>query len=103
MPIYQYHIIKDDQQVELFEVEQKLSDPPLTKHPLTREPVKRALSSPSLSIKHTSINENKSIHPDNLKKQGFTQYEKDSSGDYHRTIGSQGPAIISPSKLRDTD
>jgi predicted nucleic acid-binding Zn ribbon protein len=102
MPIYQYHIIKDDRPVELFEVEQKLGDPPLTKHPLTREPVKRALSTPSLSLKHTSRNEKKSLHPDNLKKQGFTQYEKDSSGDYHRTVGSQGPAKISPNELEDT-
>ena len=99
MPIYQYHVIKGNQSVELFEVEQKVGAPPLTKHPITQEPVKRALSNPSLSLKHTSRNENNSLNPDNLEKKGFTQYEKDSSGDYLRTVGNQGPSKISPSQL----
>ena len=99
MPIYQYHVIKGNQAVELFEVEQKVDDAPLTKHPITQEPVKRALSNPSLSLKHTSRNENNSLNPDNLEKKGFTQYEKDSSGDYLRTVGNKGPSKISPSQL----
>ena len=99
MPIYQYHVIKGNQDVELFEVEQKVGDPPLTKHPITREPVKRVLSSPSLSLKHTSRNGINSLSPDNLKKKGFTQYEKDSSGDYLRTVGIQGPSKISPNQF----
>ena len=99
MPIYQYHVVNGKQPQEIFEVEQKIDDPPLTEHPLTFEPVKRAFISPSLSLKHTSENEKKSLCPDNLKNHGFSKYEKDSSGEYFRTLGDQGPTKISPNIL----
>ena len=102
MPIYQYQVINGKKPAELFEVEQKLSDSPLTHHPLTHEPIIRVINPVSLTLKHGSINENQSLSPDNLKSKGFTCYEKDSSGDYHRTVGNGGPAKISPGQYEDT-
>jgi predicted nucleic acid-binding Zn ribbon protein len=96
MPVYQYQVVKDDDTVELFEVEQGIQDDPLTKHPLTSEPVRRVVSAPSLTLDHSDNYEKKSLSAGNLHKNGFTQYEKDSSsGDYYKTAGNQGPDQIS--------
>ena len=100
MPIYQYEVLNGDGPAELFEVEQKMDDVPLTKHPLTKKPVKRILSSASLSLKQTSQNETKSLSADNLKKNGFSRYERDSSsGHYIRTAGTNGPVKLSEQDL----
>lgn len=102
MPIYQYKVINEKELDEFFEIEQKISDPPLTMHPLTREPVKRNITTTSLSLNHSTGNEKKSLSSDNLHKNGFTQYEKDSSsGDYFRTVGNEGPERISSDKIND--
>ena len=96
MPVYLYQVVKDDETVELFEVEQGMQDAPLTKHPLTSEPVKRVFSAPSLTLDHSNRYEKKSLSAGNLHKNGFTQYEKDSSsGDYFKIAGNQGPDKIS--------
>ena len=96
MPVYQYQVLKDDETVELFEVEQGMQDAPLTKHPLTSEPVKRVVSAPTLTLDHSNSYEKKSLSAGNLHKNGFTQYEKDSSsGDYYKIAGNQGPDQIS--------
>ena len=45
MPIYVYEVITTDgQEGETFEVLQKISDPPLTKHPETGEPIRRVIT-----------------------------------------------------------
>lgn len=96
MPIYQYVVLNGDGASEFFEVEQKMDDAPLTKHPLTQMPVKRILTSASLSLKHTSQNEKNSLSTDNLNKNGFSRYERDSSsGNYIRTAGKNGPMKLS--------
>ena len=101
MPVYQYKVINEKELEEFFEIEQKISDPPLAKHPLTLEPVKRTLTAASLSLNHTTQHEKKSLSSDNLNKNGFTQYEKDSSsGDYFRTVGNQGPERISSDQIQ---
>ena len=100
MPIYQYEVLNGDVPAEFFEVEQRMDDEPLTKHPLTKEPVKRILLSASLSLKHTSQNEVNSLSADNLNKNGFSSYERDSSsGNYFRTAGTHGPAKLSEQDL----
>jgi predicted nucleic acid-binding Zn ribbon protein len=46
MAIYEYEILNPDGSVKgVFEAEQKMSEPALTKHPLTGEPLRRILSS----------------------------------------------------------
>ncbi len=103
MPIYQYQVVNGQKAVELFEVEQGIQDPPLTKHPITLEPVRRILSSPSLSLSHTTRLENKSLASENLQKNGFSQYKKDSSsGDYFKTAGNQGPDQISHDDIHNS-
>lgn len=45
MPIYEYEILGPDGAVKgVYEVEQKMSDPPLTAHPETGAPLRRILS-----------------------------------------------------------
>lgn len=47
MPTYVYETLPTDgQAVEIFEVRQRMSDPPLTEHPSTGAPVKRVLTAP---------------------------------------------------------
>ena len=95
MPVYRYKTLNQEKSEEFFEVSQKISDTPLKKHPLTGEPVERVLSSPSLTLQHSSGKENKTLSPDYLKKHGFSRYEKDhSSGDYFQTAGKDGPSVI---------
>jgi predicted nucleic acid-binding Zn ribbon protein len=104
LPLYQYQVINDQEIEELFEVEQKIDDAPLTSHPLTKEPVKRILTAASLSLTHSAQSERKSLASENLHKNGFTQYEKDSSsGDYYRTVGNQGPEKISPDEIEHSE
>ena len=100
MPVYRYKVLNPDGQDEFFEIEQKINDHPLLVHPITGHKVKRVLTSPSLSFNHSSGIENNSLSPDNLSKNGFTKYEKDSSsGDFRRTVGREGPLIISKKQI----
>lgn len=103
MPIYQYIVQERDNTEEFFEIEQKIDDEPLTTHPITGSKVKRVLTSPTLSLNHSTSKEYKSLSPDNLSKNGFSTFEKDSSGDYYRTIGNEGPTKISAKQIHQTD
>lgn len=50
VPTYVYETIPTDDATKpvVFEVQQKLADPPLTQHPDTGEPVRRVLTAPFL-------------------------------------------------------
>jgi hypothetical protein len=49
------------------------------------------------------MHENKSLSADHLNKHGFSKYEKDqSSGDYHKTAGKDGPARISSEQIKQS-
>lgn len=46
MPVYEYEIVGPDGNARgIYEVEQKMSEPALTRHPETGEPLRRILSS----------------------------------------------------------
>jgi predicted nucleic acid-binding Zn ribbon protein len=103
MPIYRYKTLNSEDREEIFEVEQDINAPPLSTHPLTNEPVQRVLTSVSLSLRHSSMHEKKSLSADHLNKHGFSKYEKDqSSGDYHKTAGKDGPARISSEQIKQS-
>ncbi len=92
MPSYRYEVLNEKSPKEIFEVEQKTSDPPLKRHPITDEPVRRMIMPASLSLKHSQTSENGILSDHNLAKNGFVKYEKaDSEGNYERVNGKDGP------------
>ena len=95
MPVYVYEVITEDgDEGQLFEVQQSMSDPPLTEHPTTGQPVRRVIQPPNLPQKHTSMHEKKRMSNENLDRLGFTKYEKAGDGFYEKKAGD-GPDLIS--------
>ena len=93
MPVYRYRVVTDDDSGEIFEVEHSAESPPLQKHPLTGDPVTRVYDAPNLSTQHTEGKTKRVLESDNLNRHGFSRYERDSSGSYHKTAG-EGPDSI---------
>lgn len=88
MPIFKYLVLNKDNTQEFIEVEQSLTDAPLVKHPFTGKPIRRIIDSPSLTLRHSSLRENKILSADNLQKHGFSVLEKnESTAKYVQTIG----------------
>ena len=97
MPIYVYEVITEDgDEGQVFEVVQRMSDPPLTEHPTTGQPVRRVIQPPNLPSKWTDRHAKKMLSNDNVAAQGFTKYERSSDGGYHRTAGDGGPETLTP-------
>ncbi len=95
MPHYTYEVIlEDDEPGQLFEVLQKMSDPPLTVHPETGQPVRRVISAPFVSTKGLSDGAMaKKIGDDKkLESMGFTKYVNE-GGKLKRTAG-KGPDML---------
>jgi predicted nucleic acid-binding Zn ribbon protein len=91
MPTYVYAVIKPDgSDGEPFEVFQRITDEPLTKHPETGEPVRRLVVAPQVQTQTDKGRFSKK----NLDRLGFTRYERKGSGYYERTAGNQGPDSI---------
>ena len=91
MPTYAYAVIKPDgSDGEPFEVVQRITDEPLTKHPETGEPVRRLVVAPQVQTQTDKGRFSKK----NLDRLGFTRYERKGSGYYERTAGNQGPDSI---------
>ena len=93
MPLYEYAVIhQDGAHGEIFEVLQRIGEPALTTHPQTGEPVERLISRASVPrpaggpIKGDISNRA-------LEKQGFTKYQKTSTGKYEKVLGD-GPDLI---------
>ena len=61
MPIFQYRVISLHEDSEILEVEQSIGAPPLTRHPMTNEPIERIVSKVSITLKHSSSSEKKSL------------------------------------------
>ena len=92
MPIYVYEVVTDDDEPgQVFEVTQKMADPPLTKHPTTGQPVRRVIQPPHLPAKWTDRHAKSMLSNENLASKGFTKFERSGDGEYHRTAGSDGP------------
>jgi len=91
MPTYAYAVIKPDgSDGDPFEVFQRITDEPLTKHPETGEPVRRLVVAPQVQTQTDKGRFSKK----NLDRLGFTRYERKGSGYYERTAGNQGPDSI---------
>ena len=103
MPVYQYMLVDSKFDNEVLEVEQSITDQALNVHPITGEPIRRLISSASLTLKHSSSQEQATLAKDNLDKNGFTVFEKDLSdpSKYSRTVGNLGPSEIDTNKLPD--
>ena len=96
MPVFQYVVLNGNEPQEVIEIEQGLSDPPLKSHPITKEPIRKLISSPSLSLRHSDANEKRILSDENLKKNGFSLYQKDhSDGTYAKKTGD-GPQSLQP-------
>ena len=88
MAVFQYVVLNGKTTPDFIEIEQASGEKALSHHPITGEPIKRVLSAPSLTLKHSSEKESKILSHDNLVKNGFSIFEKDSStGSYSQTIG----------------
>ena len=96
MPIYSYEVLNGKgKETEVIEVEQSSNDPPLTSHPITGQPLKRIISSPSLTLRHSSIKEKKLLSEENLIQKGFMKYQKNKDTKrFERIIGNNGPERI---------
>ena len=95
MPTYVYQVISNgDAEGEIFEVVQKMSDPPLTKHPETGEPVRRIPQAPHIAGEHSDAATKRKLSDKNLDRLGFTKYERAGGGFYEKKAG-QGPNVIS--------
>lgn len=95
MPTYVYQIITDDDaEGEIFEVEQRMADDPLTQHPETGQPVKRIITAPNVATRYTSGHDKAKLSNENIARHGLTRYEKAGDGQYVKTAG-KGPRNIS--------
>lgn len=95
MPFYEYETLGEDGSVgERFEIFQKMSDVPLSKHPTTGAPVRRIISAPTLLGKNTDHAARQTLNDDSrLSELGLTKYVKNNDGNYERRSGS-GPDTI---------
>jgi len=93
MPVYEYQVVgAGGADGGRFEVEQGVSDPPLTVHPLTGEPVRRVLSAPHLAGVHNERRVRATLaDAEHLARLGFTRYQRDAAtGRYHQIGGDGG-------------
>ncbi len=95
MPTYVYQTINDDgSDGETFEVVQKMSDPPLTKHPQTGKPVRRVPQAPHVAGQWSDSAAKGKLGDKNLDRLGFTKYQNVGGGHFEKRAGS-GPDRIS--------
>jgi hypothetical protein len=95
MPTYVYQVITDDEsEGEIFEVVQKMSDDPLTRHPETGLPVRRIPAAPTIPGNWSDHATKQKLSDKNLDRLGFTKYERAGGGNYEKKAG-QGPNVIS--------
>jgi hypothetical protein len=95
MPTYVYQVITDDgSEGEVFEVVQKMTDKPLTKHPETGAPVRRIPQAPIIPGEWSDHATKQKLSDKNLDRLGFTKYERAGGGHYEKKAGG-GPNVIS--------
>lgn len=86
MPTYEYEVITPDGRPgRRFEVQQRISDPPLTHDPETGEPVRRVLHAPRIGGRLSDSALNATLKDNRkLAELGFTKYEKIGDGSYRK-------------------
>lgn len=95
MPTYVYQVITDDgTDGEVFEVVQKMSDPPLTEHPETGQPVHRIPQAPHIAGNWSDSSTKQKLSDKNLDRLGFTKYQNAGGGHFEKKAGA-GPDVIS--------
>ena len=95
MPTYVYQVITDDDsEGEVFEVFQKMSDPPLKTHPETGAPVRRIPAAPYVAGAWSDHATKQKLSDKNLDRLGFTKYQNVGGGHFEKRAGS-GPDQIS--------
>ncbi len=97
MPTYLYEVIlPDGEEGQVFEVEQAMSDPPLTEHPTTGQPVRRVITAPNIVSQYSDRSLNNALADSKkLEQMGLTKYVKSGDGTYEKHAGTQGPDVIS--------
>lgn len=95
MPIYIYEVVLEDgESGQVFEVMQRMSDPPLTKHPTTGQPVRRVIQAPHIAGQWSEAGARQQLSDKNLEAHGLTKYVRAGDGIYEKRTG-QGPNVIS--------
>lgn len=93
MPLYVYEVLDaDGTACGRFEIMQKMTDDPLTKHPETGQPVRMVMQAPFVAKKTFGELPKSDISNKNLEKLGFTKYQKKKQGGYEKILGD-GPDI----------
>ncbi|MFM9958968.1 MAG: FmdB family zinc ribbon protein [Phycisphaerales bacterium] len=96
MPTYVYQVIQPDGRGEVFELVQRMSEPPLTKHPQTGAPVQRIPQAPMIGGDHSTAADKRKLSDNNLDRLGFTKYVK--SGNGYDKVAGKGPDLRNVSK-----
>ncbi len=95
MPTYVYAVVlPDGSDGRVFEVVQRMSDAPLTRHPESGEPVRRLVTAPNLSLQWSEGASRDKLSDKNLERLGFTKYQNAGGGKFEKRAGA-GPDSIS--------
>ena len=101
MPIYEYEHTEGHSSPCLkdrIEIVQKMSDATLSICPYCAKPIRKLISMPA---KHQQAQSN-TLSDENIKKQGFTKYEKVGDGLYEKAAGpDEAPDILDKRVMRD--
>jgi hypothetical protein len=98
MPTYVYEVINPDGSGgEVFEIDQRMSDEPLTRHPETGQPVRRRPVAPHVITRYSTGGQKQQLGDKNLERLGFSRFEKSDTGEYVKTAG-KGPKKIKKRK-----
>ena len=95
MPTYVYEVLDENGEPgERFEVVERMSDEPLTKHPETGQPVRRVFLPFGIAGPASAIRTDRTMADDGkLEKLGFTKYVKSGDGTYDKVVG-KGPDLL---------
>lgn len=99
MPTYVYQVIGSGSPGEVFEIVQKMSDPPLLRHPVSGQPVRRIPQAPMIGGDHSTAADKRKLSDSNLDRLGFTKYVK--SGNGYDKVAGKGPDLKNISKALD--
>lgn len=94
MPTYDYEFMSGPRRGERFELVQRMSEAPLTRHPETGEPIRRVPAAPMIGGRHSEAGQKQRLSDKNLERLGFTKLVKTDKG-YEKAFGG-GPESLTP-------